>query len=364
MKRKKTTEFKKEGDMILFPWKWYLSNGFPNPKIKYHGNSVFSCFCCGGGSTMGYKLAGYNVLGGLEVDPKIAQTYKKNHNPKYLYCEDIREFLKRDDIPEELYKLDILDGSPPCTPFSMAGIREKGWGVKKKYAEGSVYQTLDDLFLVFIQLLDKLQPKVAVIENVPGLVMGQAKKEYLPLIKKGIEKAGYIHTLVRLDSSKMGVPQKRERVFFICVRNDINIETKGMIIKQPKINLKFNYRSIKFKEVEDISDKSEKVKGKGPALWKKCKKGKHFSTVDKGSNFSRIKLHENHPACTLLAGGSADYWHPTICRVLNKKEWLNISTFPQDYNFINNKFHHIIGNSVPPVMMANLSYKIYEEILK
>jgi hypothetical protein len=121
-------------------WKWTMANDYP----PSNGIKVFSCFACGGGSTMGYKLAGCEVLGCCEIDPKMNELYVANHHPKYNYCEDIREFNKRDDLPPELYDLDILDGSPPCTTFSMAGDREDSWGKKKKFREGQAEQTLDE----------------------------------------------------------------------------------------------------------------------------------------------------------------------------------------------------------------------------
>lgn len=73
--------------------------------------------------------------------------YVKNHSPKYNFCMDLRDFNKipSAELPEELFSLDILDGSPPCTTFSMAGQREKTWGKKKKFREGQTEQTLDDL---------------------------------------------------------------------------------------------------------------------------------------------------------------------------------------------------------------------------
>ena len=69
---------------------------------------------------MGYKLAGYEHLGGVEIDPKVAAVYKANHKPKHLYVEDIRAFNQRTDLPAELFSLDLLDGSPPCSSFSSA----------------------------------------------------------------------------------------------------------------------------------------------------------------------------------------------------------------------------------------------------
>ena len=111
-----------------FPWKWKLADLDKRPK---NGKKVFSCFSCGGGSSMGYKLAGYDVIGCCEIDPDMMKLYKQNNHPKYAYLMDIRDFaeLSDEDIPDELLDLDILDGSPPCSVFSMAGRREDGWNV-------------------------------------------------------------------------------------------------------------------------------------------------------------------------------------------------------------------------------------------
>jgi DNA (cytosine-5)-methyltransferase 1 len=105
----------------------------------------------------------------------MIEAYKTNHNPKYAYLEPIQTFKNRTDLPAELYNLDILDGSPPCSSFSMAGNRDKDWGKEKKFREGQAEQVLDTLFFDFIDLAKKLQPKVVVAENVKGLLMGNAK---------------------------------------------------------------------------------------------------------------------------------------------------------------------------------------------
>lgn len=95
-------------------WKWSFKD-YPKP----NGLKVFSCFACGGGSTMGYKLAGCEVLGCVEIDPKMIEVYKKNHNPKYAFLMDIRDFndVPNEELPEELFDLDILDGSPRAPLF-------------------------------------------------------------------------------------------------------------------------------------------------------------------------------------------------------------------------------------------------------
>ena len=107
---------------------WYLKTAnFP----KDSGN-VFSCFACTGGSTMGYKLAGFNVIGMNEIDPGVAAVYKANHKPKYAFVSSIRDIIDA-ELPEELFNLDILDGSPPCSTFSTSGKRHKDWGKQKKF---------------------------------------------------------------------------------------------------------------------------------------------------------------------------------------------------------------------------------------
>ena len=169
-------------------WKWTMANDYPKEK---NGLKVFSCFACGGGSTMGYKLAGCEVLGCCEIDPKMNEIYVKNHHPKYNFLMDIRDFnaLPNSEIPEELFNLDILDGSPPCTPFSMAGDREESWGKKKKFREGQAEQTLDDLSFVFIETVKKLKPKTVIMENVEGLLLetlGTMCKKYISNSKKPV----------------------------------------------------------------------------------------------------------------------------------------------------------------------------------
>jgi DNA (cytosine-5)-methyltransferase 1 len=154
-----------------FPYKWYLKEGYP----ESNGLNVFGTFICGGGSTMGYKLAGFNHLGGVEIDPPIADVYRTNHKPLHLYNEDIRVFNGRNNLPPELYDLDILDGSPPCSSFSMAGSREKAWGKEKQFREGQAVQTLDDLVFVYCETIKKLRPKVFLLENVKGIIQGNAK---------------------------------------------------------------------------------------------------------------------------------------------------------------------------------------------
>lgn len=206
----------------MFSWDWKLADIKQDKDVK-----VFSTFSCGGGSTMGYKRAGFEVIGNVEIDPAMNDIYITNHKPKYNYCEDLRDFNQRTDLPEELYELDILDGSPPCTSFSTVGVRERDWGKSKKFREGQKVQTLDDLFFVFLDTVEKLKPKIVVAENVPGIVAGNAKG-YVNAIVKRFRELGYDLQIFQLNSAYMDCPQARNRVFFIANR-----------MNYPKIKLAF-----------------------------------------------------------------------------------------------------------------------------
>lgn len=346
-----------------FPYKWHLADGYPAKEIEYHGLKVFGTFICGGGSTMGYKLAGFEHLGGVEIDPQVASIYKANHNPKYLYVQDIREFVKRDDLPDELFSLDLLDGSPPCSSFSMAGNREKDWGKEKVFREGQAHQRLDDLFFDYIALAKKLQPKVVIAENVKGLISGNAKA-YVHRIKKGFEDAGYKVQLFLLNAASMGVPQKRERVFFICQRNDMNF---------PKLNLQFNEDTIPLNQVKDNTPNTHRrqVIPAGMKYWDDVPKGKSIGNVHpKGSYFNFIKLNESE-VCPTLTTNSYRLLAYENSYCLSESEQLQISTFPMDYKFPNpNKVNgnislgFYVGMSVPPVMTAQIAHQIYLQWFK
>ncbi len=352
----------------MYNYNWNLKDtNFTKDKGK-----VFSLFSCGGGSTMGYKLAGFDVIGCNEIDKKMMEVYIANHNPKYPYLEPIQEFKKQDNLPNELYNLDILDSSPPCSSFSIAGVREDAWGKEKKFREGQAEQVLDTLFFDSIEVVKKLQPKVAIHENVKGLLLGNAKK-YVSEIYQKLNDAGYYTKHFLLDASKMGVPQRRERVFFISVRKDIaeNILDYeiDMFDPQLKINLVFNEKPITFGEFYQPNIIDRKVSdGKMKEYWlNRHKSDKNFADTilrieNKNRCFNNIYLHKDEVPNTLTSNSDVFYLFDEY-RKPNRQEICCISTFPQDYNFLNNPYNYIAGMSVPPVMMARIANEVYQQIL-
>lgn len=326
-------------------------------KFSKDKGKVFSCFSCCGGSTMGYKLAGFDVIGCNEIDPKVIEVYKANHKPRFAFTCSIRDMLTLKELPEELFDLDILDGSPPCTSFSTAGVRERDWGKVKKFSEGQALQRLDDLFFEFIALANRLQPKVVVAENVTGIIKGKAKG-YIKEIIKAYSDAGYNTQIFKLNSASMGVCQTRERIFFISVRNDL---------KYPKLKLKFTEDPIPFCKVEEwiegMPDYFPKLFPSVIDLWRKCAPGNALSSVHpKKFFFTYRKVHKNKPISTITAANS--HVHYKYPRFLSRNEEMACSTFPMDYNWLNwveSKKHWALGMSVPPFMIERIAIQIFEQ---
>lgn len=323
-----------------FPYNWNLKDAvFTKDKGK-----VFSCFACGGGSTMGYKLAGFDVIGCNEIDPRMIETYITNHKPKYAFLEPIQTFKDRNDLPSELFELDILDGSPPCSTFSMAGLREEAWGKMKKFNEGQAEQILDRLFFDFIDLAKKLQPKIVIAENVKGLILGDAI-QYVREIYKEFENAGYYVQHWLFDASKMGVPQKRERVFFIALRKDLAkqfLKQVDLFTMAPEINLDFKEPPIPIKNFVTGKPKTAK---------------QNYSET----RFGDVMLNLEKPSPT-IATEINRYWLNETTLIDDQSTKL-IGSFPLDYDFLKYKPQYLIGMSVPPVMTAQIATEIYTQWL-
>lgn len=328
--------------MHRFPWKWRLSDlSAPEPGAP----TVFSCFACGGGSSMGYKRAGFDVLGCCEIDPGINAIYRANLDPRHSFVMDVRDFNGLGSYPDELMGLDVLDGSPPCSTFSVAGDREKAWGMVKRFAEGQKEQRLDDLFFAFLGTVAALRPKAVVAENVKGLVMGNAKG-YVSEVASGFRSLGYDVQLFLLDASRMGVPQRRERVFFVANR-----------MGWPKLRLEFAEEPVTFREcmLDGGAAPTEKtaalLSGARPgetSLKKACERA-----CGRGKRFNDVVLWPDAVPVTLKASGAV-FKMPSALHA-TPREMLNVSSFPQDYRVPDSKAQFVAGMSVPPSMMANVA---------
>ena len=358
--------------------------------------NVLSTFAGGGGSSTGYRLAGGKILAINEFVPEAQNTYRENYPDTLIIPGDIKKLSGKDFLEKVNLKpgeLDLLDGSPPCSAFSMAGSVSHGkgnthadaFGKKKKYSDIEGVENVEDLFFEFLRIADELKPKVIIGENVEGLTMGEAK-EYFHKIQNTFEDIGYLVVADVLNASYFGVPQARKRTFFIAVREDVaekvGINFMTMYQLYPEKNTKQTtlgeaINDVVNKDQEEINLLLEKLGPQtavGKTLAKMPKDPDKVLTGmdyhDKGHHFNLKRCSLRKPCPTITAMGNfpgvAGTCHPLEDRKFTIKELKRIMSLPEDFKLTgqHKQQSERIGRMVPPLMMKALAESVYNKVLK
>lgn len=320
------------------------------PEVWLRMVTVISTFAGCGGSSLGYKLAGYNELLAIEWDTNAVETFKLNFPEVPVWQKDINlvtieEILAFCNLQPG--GLDVLDGSPPCQGFSTAGKRQ-------------VTDPRNDLFLQYVRLLRGLQPQVFVMENVSGMVKGAMKGKFKEIIIT-LKAAGYNVKCRLMNSMYYGVPQSRQRLIFIGVRNDLKIEPSHPKPQSKIITVREALEGLinppdELKAAYDIPNYIK------PVL-RTIKHGENGEKYKRGSYFNLKRTHWTRPSFTILK--TPDTYHPFESRFLTKSELKRIASFPDDFQFIGGlrDIYNRIGNSVPPFFMKAIAEHIKNQIL-
>lgn len=335
--------------------------------VPLNNFSVISTFSGCGGSTLGYKMAGFKVLWANEFILAAQETYNANHEATILDKRDIREITAKsilDAIHMQPGELDLLDGSPPCASFSTAGKREAGWGKVNKYSDGA--QRTDDLFYELIRLVRGIQPKVFVAENVSGLVKGTAKGYFLEILA-AMKASGYRVACRVLDAQWLGVPQQRQRTIFIGVREDLNLDP----VHPKPLPYRYSVRDAlpwigKQRDNGDYAIEAETDISRFAigAEWEKLKPGEQSAKY-----FSLQRCSEIKPSpCIQASHGNASTagtTHPTEKRKFSIAELKRICGFPDDFILTGSYAQQWerLGRAVPPIMMFHIAKTVRDEIL-
>ena len=370
--------------------------------------NVVSLFSGGGGSSCGYKLAGGDIICVNEFQQVHADTYNANFPDTPVIVQDIKTVTGA-TIREKIgdIDIDILDGSPPCPPFSMSGTKRKGWG-KEKMAYGFKQERIEDLTFEQVRLVGELQPKVVVCENVKGLTMDYAK-DYLNMMLNEFESKGYVVTCKVLNAWKYGVPQKRERVFIVGVRNDVaekiginwmNIsriypepseENKPVIedaireVQTDPVNeaesqelCNIMKTSAKYKWLKRLQKNPDRVVSVGDDVvgpwyekWIAHRKARdRVLPAPKHSFYQSRRVPWNQASHTLSEQGLktslAVHLHPEKDRAYTTYEAIRLMTLPNDYKqtgSLNDRLARI-GLMVAPICLKHLAETIYTNILE
>ena len=348
---------------------------------------VISTFAGGGGSSTGYRLAGGNILCVNEFVEQARITYKENYPDTIIMPDDIKQLTGKDFLETagiQKGELDILDGSPPCSAFSMCGTLGKsgskhsdGWGKTKKYSDGKIVENIEDLFFEYLRVAEEIKPKVIIGENVAGLLAGEAKLKLNEIVNT-FEKIGYDVSYKILDASHFGVPQSRRRVIFIAVREDVteaiglsfmNIagifptESKDVVtVGEALDGLELDPEEVKwctdtwlnsahYKDTASLMpDDPDKVLG-----------GNDFHP--KGWHFNVKKMSRHHPAPTITT--NADVCHFIAKRRLTISEIKRIMSLPDDFIVTGSMSQKIerCGRMVPSLMMKAIAESVYENVI-
>lgn len=324
------------------------------------GKHVFefvSLFAGGGGSSTGYRMAGGKALAVNEFIPEAINTYRANWPSTYIFEGDIKK-LNPDDILKQIGKekgeLDLLDGSPPCSAFSTAGSREKGWGKTKSYSD-SKQTNVEDLFFDYIRMIDGIQPKIFIAENVSGLAKGKAKG-YLNEIMRGLRACGYTVSCKILDAKWLGVPQSRQRTIFVGVRNDLwREEFAGNLHPKPLKNivtLAEAFKGLTFSD-KDISETSLNRY----AVYKLLTTLKAGQTHHKAFTLRKNSPNEHSSCITATTGkiGARETYHWDN-RAHTVAEIKRIMSIPDDYILTGDYSKQVerLGRMVAPFMYKEL----------
>lgn len=355
--------------------------------LPWNGFNAVSTFSGGGGSSLGYRMAGFRVLWASEFIDEARNTYNAN-KADYTIVDgrDIRQVTAEDilsAINMRPGELDLFDGSPPCASFSTAGKREAGWGKVKKYSDKA--QRTDDLFFEYIRLLRGLKPKTFVAENVSGLVKGTAKGYFIEIMRE-LKASGYRVSCRVLDAQWLGVPQARQRTIFVGVRDDLGIEPAhpkplpyrysvrdalpwivGVDGPMPTVQAGAGARaSSSWKHgtciVESETDISRYAIGEE---WDNIKQGQKSN---KYLSLTKPHLDSPSPCVTASAGSTscAGVVHPTEKRKFSIAELKRICAFPDDFILTGTYAQQWerMGRAVPPVMMSHIAATVRDEILR
>lgn len=382
--------------------------------------NVISCFAGGGGSSTGYRLAGANILLINEFVEEAISTYQANFPDTNVLVDDIKKYTS-DDFLEmagiKVGELDLLDGSPPCSAFSLAGKRNKGWegyvedtressidletgevvqtgelkkkdGIKK-YSEDKIQESIEDLFLEYIRIAKGIQPKVIVAENVKGITFGESKKKLLEFIND-FERIGYEVSYQVMNAADFGTPQGRERTIFICVRKDV-AETIGLnfmnisgIFPTKTVTKHVTMRDA-FEDIEndpeEIKMLTEFVEGSFQKKFlsflpfnpeKPIKPSdKQFREFNpKGSCFNMIRPAPDLPSPTLTQQGQKKGLSGVFHYAENRKptivEFKRLMGMPEDFILTGDFDQQAerLGRMVAPKMMKEIANSIYKNILE
>jgi len=292
-----------------------------------------------------YDKNPFKIIWANDINEKATQTQKLNFQDINVVCQDITKILDNEkndqlDVIDKEFKLpnyaDVVIGGFPCQDFSLAGKRQ-GLNVQR----GKLYQSM-------AKVIELLKPKVFLAENVKGLISWENGLAIKTIIED-FSKLGYKVKYKLFNTADYGVPQTRERVIIVGIRNDIDTD-----IEWPKQTHSMNDSNLKpwltIKDaIGDLEDenKHNSLPNNGYSKAKRFE-GKQGNTITKADKPAPTMRAEHH--------GNIEF-HYALPRRLSAREAARIQTFPDNFIFVKSTTdaYRQVGNAVAPVFAWHLS---------
>ena len=309
-----------------------------------------------GGFSQGFKKAGFQVLISNEFWEPAQKTFIKNHKDTILIKEDITKKETKRKILEKTsnQKIDLVIGGPPCQAYSMSGKRDP----KDKRAK---------LYKDYLKVIEMINPKGFVLENVKGLknAKNEKKELYLDLIKNGFRKLGYDFVENVYDSSDYGIPQKRERLIIIGFKKNLNLLSKFNEPEKVK-----NKKTVK-EAIYDLENKKEDknlnhiFSEHSKEFIEKIKDTKIGTNIYSTYSDSYFRCFPDKPSRTVKENHGSVFIHYEKNRVMTPRELARLQSFPDSFLFEGSKGQILtqIGNAVPPLLAEKIAIQIKKVLI-
>lgn len=375
--------------------------------------TVVDLFSGPGGLSTGFSNAGFRIVGAVDKSEPAVETYSYNHDHEPL-SRDVRE-MDVDELTEQVTKqganpdgVDVVIGGPPCKGFSTANMQTRSPDNPK-----------NDLFMHFLRLVRGLDPRVAVMENVPGLLsMGREEGAVKNVIQNELRDLGFTVRHRVLNAERYGVPQARSRVFFIGVKegtppfptpshtdggkqktltnavDDLEpVVTVGdALLDLPELPAGGGGAEVMEYAAKPHSEYAEEMRANvDDTLYNhkttvnREKTQKRFEHIPQGGNWEDIpaelmddytdrsrthghiyyRLEEDEPALTVANFRKSMMVHPTQDRLLSVREAARLQSFPDDYRFVSSRIsdrQQMVGDAVPVKLAEAIASEVYEHL--
>lgn len=313
-------------------------------------------FCGAGGLSLGFENAGFKNIFALDNNEEAYKTYRKNFKNNKLINDDIKN-ISNDEFLRLVNnrKVDVIIGGPPCQGFSIAG------NIGRKFIDDS----RNSLFKEFVRVVELIQPKMFVMENVARMAThnhGKTIKEICDCFTK----VGYKVDYKVLNAVNFGVPQKRQRIFIVGTKKEKFIYPKG----------NKNYMSVK-QAIGDLPNLKNGEKSSIPnhfamkhskqMLYKMsfvCDGGNRLDIPEEvrpksGDVRKYIRYNSAEPSVT-ITGDMRKVFHYEQNRALSPRELARLQSFPDNFVFegASIAIQQQIGNAVPPKLAESIAKQI------